>query len=152
MTNLVRWDPFSRALSLRDTLDRWFDERWVRSFEDWPFRGEAVQTLALDVTETDENLIVEASMPGFDLADDVEITVAGQTLTIKGEKKHEDETEEPGKYYYRERRYGAFQRSMTLPTEVKAEAAEAVLEKGELKLTLPKVEGAKAKRIEIIRK
>jgi HSP20 family protein len=63
--------------------------------------------------------------------------------------KHEAEKEEKGRYHYRERRYGAFQRSVTLPTNVDTDAAEAVFENGVLKLTLPKVEEAKPKRIEV---
>jgi HSP20 family protein len=91
---------------------------------------------------------VETSLPGFD-PDEVDISISENVLTIKGEKKHEEEKEEKGKYHYRERRYGAFQRTITLPAEVKAEAAEATFDKGELKLTMPKVEAAKAKRIEV---
>jgi HSP20 family protein len=107
-----------------------------------------VQPLALDLSETDENLVVEASLPGFD-PDEVNISISGNVLTIKSEKKHEDEREEKGKYHYHERRYGVFQRTIALPVEVNADAAQATFDKGELTLTIPKLEAAKAKRIEV---
>jgi HSP20 family protein len=110
--------------------------------------GVEAQPLALDLYETDDNLVVETSLPGIN-PDDVDISIVGNTLTIKGETKHEAEKEEKGRYHYRERRYGAFRRSIILPTGVNTDAAEAVFEKGVLKLTLPKVEEAKPKRIQV---
>ena len=147
MADLIRWEPFWGTLSLREAMDRLFEERFVRPFRGWPLLEGEVQSLALDVCETDADLVVEASLPGFG-SDDVDISVVGNTLTIKGEKKQEEE-KEVGKYHYLERRRGAFQRAITLPAEVNADAAEAVFENGELKLTLPKVEEAKPKRIEV---
>jgi HSP20 family protein len=110
--------------------------------------GVEAQPLALDLYETDDNLVVETSLPGIN-PDDVDISIVGNTLTIKGETKHEAEKGEKGRYHYRERRYGAFQRSIILPTGVNTDAAEAVFKDGVLKLTLPKVEEAKPKRIEV---
>ena len=148
MTNLIRWEPFRSMTPWRDMMDRLFEESFMRFGDGWPLLEGDAYSLPLDVSETDDKLIVETSLPGCD-PKDVEISVVGNTLTIKAEKKQEEEKEEKGKYYRRERRYGAFQRSLTLPTEVNAEAAEATFEKGELKLTLPKVEAVKPKRIEI---
>ena len=147
MADLIRWDPIWGSLSLREAMDRLLEERFVRPFGRWPLLEGEVQSLALDVCETDDSLVVEASLPGFG-SDDVDISVVGNTLTIKGEKKQEEEKNE-GKYHYLERRRGAFQRVITLPAEMNAEAAEAVFENGELTLTLPKVEEAKPKRIEV---
>ena len=92
--------------------------------------------------------MVEASLPGFN-PEQVDISIAGNTLIIKGEIKHEEEQEEKGKYHYRERRFSSFRRTLTLPVEVDENAAEAVFKNGVLKLTLPKVAAAKAKRIAI---
>jgi HSP20 family protein len=135
-------------ISLRDAMDRLFEESFIRPHGKWPLLEGEAQTLALDVSETDDSLVVETSLPGFD-PDDVDVSIIGNTLTIKGETKHEEEKEEKGKYHYRERRYGAVQRSINLPVEVNADAAEATFEKGVLKLALPKVEQAKPKRIEL---
>jgi HSP20 family protein len=79
----------------------------------------------------------------------VDISIVGNTLTIKGETRHEETKEEKGRYYCRERHYGAVQRTVTLPVEVDADKAKAIFEEGLLKLTLPKVETAKPKHIEV---
>jgi len=148
MSNLIRWDPHSRAVSLREAMNKMFEGSFMRPFDDWLLTEGEMSPLALDVSETDEVLMVEASLPGI-RPEDVDISIIGSTLTIKGEAKHEEEKEEKGKYHYRERRYRSFQRAITLPAEVNSDAAEAVLEDGELKLMLPKVEETKSKRIEV---
>jgi len=147
MADLIRWDPFREMVSLRDAMDRLFEESFVRPFGGWPFLTGEAQTLALDIYETDDDLVVEASLPGIN-PDEVDISVVGNTLTIKGEHEEKKE-EEKGKYHCRERRYGAFQRTVSLPVEVDANKAEAVFENGVLKLTLPKVEEARPKRIQV---
>ncbi|MFQ5876022.1 MAG: Hsp20/alpha crystallin family protein [Dehalococcoidia bacterium] len=148
MADLIRWDPFREMVSLRDAMDRLFEESFVRPFGRSPLLGTGPQTLALDVYETDDDLVVETSLPGIN-PDQVDISVVGNTLTISGEVKHEEEKEEKGRYHYRERRYGAFRRSVALPVEVNADAAEATFKNGELRLVLPKVEAVKPKRIEV---
>jgi HSP20 family protein len=148
MADLIRRDPFSDMMSLRDAMDRLFEESFVRRFDGGRLLGIEGQPLALDVYETDENLVVEASLPGIS-PDAVDISVEGNRLTIKGETKREEEKEEEGKYHFRERRYGAFQRTLSLPVEVNADKAEAVFENGVLKLTLPKVEQARPKHIKL---
>lgn len=148
MTDLVRWNPFREAISLREAMDRLFEDSFVHPFGSWSLAGGDWQTLAVDLYETDNELVLEASLPGF-TADNVEISLTGNSLTIKGEVKHEDEKKEKGRYHVRERRYQAFQRTVTLPVAINAEAAEAVFENGVLKLTLPKVEEAKPKRISV---
>jgi HSP20 family protein len=129
-------------------MDRLFEERFVRPFGSWPLLEDEVQPLALDVYETDEDLVVETALPGIN-PEDVDVSIVGNRLTIKGEARHEEEKEEKGRYHYRERRYGAFQRAIPLPVEVNADETEAVFEHGVLKLSLPKVEEAKPKRIEV---
>lgn len=146
MADLVRWDPFREMVSLREAMDRLFEESFVRPFGPL-FRAEGVGTLAIDMYETDNDVVVKASVPGVK-AKDLDITVTGNTLTIKGEVKEEAE-EKKGGYHYRERRYGAFQRSVTLPVDVEADKAEATFEDGVLTLRLPKVEEAKPKQITI---
>jgi HSP20 family protein len=148
MADLIRRDPFRDMMSLRDAMDRLFEESFVRPFGGWPLLSGGPQSLALDMYETDESLVVEASLPGIS-PDEVDISVVGNTLTIKGEHEEKKEEKEEGKYHFRERRYGAFQRTVALPTDVSADKADASFQNGVLKLTLPKVEEAKPKRIEV---
>jgi len=148
MADLIRWDPFRDMVSLRDAMDRLFEESVVRPRGSWPTPAGREQTLALDVHETDQDLVVEASLPGMS-PDEVDISIVGNTLTIKADHEEKREQEEEGKYYFHERRYGTVQRSVGLPVEVDADKAEAIFENGVLKLTLPKAEEAKPKHIEV---
>ena len=148
MADLIRWDPFREAVSLRDAMDRLLEDSFVRPRGEWPTLASREQSLALDVYETDENLVVEASMPGTK-PEEVDISVVGNTLTIKAEREEQREKKEEGRYYFRERRYGAFQRSVGLPVDVDADKAEATFKDGVLKLSLPKAEEAKPKRIQV---
>jgi HSP20 family protein len=146
MANLVRWDPVRDMMSLREAMDRLFEESFVRP------RGmlapvEGAATLALDVFESDEDVTVRASIPGVN-PDDIDISVTGDVLTIKGETSEERE-EKQGNYQLRERRYGAFQRSVNLPAPVNTDKAEAEFKNGVLTLTLPKVEEVKPRSIKI---
>jgi HSP20 family protein len=113
-----------------------------------PVWGEPVGTgVPVDLSETDDDIIVTAEMPGVN-ADDVEITVQNHTLTMKGEFKAEEEREE-GHFHIQERRYGRFQRSIQLPDAVTADEAKAEFDSGVLKVTLPKSEENKPKQIEV---
>jgi HSP20 family protein len=148
MADLIRRDPVRDMVSLRDAMDRLFEESFVRPFGGWPLLSGTSQGLALDMYETDDNLVVEASLPGFK-SDEVDISVVGNTLTIKGEHEERQEEEKEGKYHFRERRYGSFQRSVSLPADVNADQAAASFENGVLKLTLPKREESKPRRIQV---
>jgi len=124
-----------------------------RLFDDF-FRGPRVLAwepaelgFALDVYETDDALVVKAALPGV-RPDEVDISVTGDVLTVKGETKGEEETKD-GSYHRRELRYGAFARSIPLPTRVDHEKAKATFENGILTITLPKAEEVKPKSIKI---
>ena len=143
MTNLVRWDPFS---DLRTTMDRLFDEGFSR-----PWRLMTTQdyesSFPVDVSQTDEEIEVRASLPGM-RPEDVDITVANGVLTIKAQ--HKEETEDKKRdYYRREIRHGSFQRAMSLPTGVDADKAEAHFDNGLLTLRLPKAESLRPKQIKV---
>jgi len=103
--------------------------------------------LALDVSENDNSYTVHASLPGIK-AEDVEISFTDNTLTIKGETKDE-RVDENEKWHLRERRFGSFMRSLSLPTAIKSDAIEANFVDGVLTLTLPKAEEVKPRRIAI---
>jgi HSP20 family protein len=97
--------------------------------------------------ETDDAIVVKSTIPGIG-PEDLDISITGDTLTIKGETRAEEEVEQES-YICRERRYGAFSRSLTVPAPVVAEEAEAEFENGVLTLTLPKAEEVKPKAIKV---
>ena len=146
MANLIRWDPFRDMVTLREAMDRLLEDSFVRPHSGL-VSGDGVTTLALDVFESADDVTVKASLPGIK-PQEVDISITGDVLTIKGEKSEETE-EKQGNYHLRERRYGAFQRSVSLPAAVQADKADAVFENGVLTLTLPKVEEVKPKSIKI---
>jgi HSP20 family protein len=106
-------------------------------------------TLAVDVYETDSDVVVKMPVAGIK-PDDLDISVTGDTVTVRGETRSEDESDESKRnYYYREVRYGSFARSVTLPAPVQSGKAEAKTEHGVLTLTLPKAEEAKPRSIKV---
>jgi len=146
MTELSRWEPFRDIVSLREAMDQLFEESFVRP------RGEMLASrtagaLAVDMYETDEAVVVKTATPGVD-PEDIDISITGDTLTIRGETKVDKEIEEEN-YLCRERRYGAFSRSLAIPVAIEADEAEAEFEDGVLTLTLPKAEEVKPKAIEV---
>ncbi|MFQ5594618.1 MAG: Hsp20/alpha crystallin family protein [Anaerolineae bacterium] len=145
--SLTRWDPFREALSLRDVMDRFFEDSLVRPFRPWPSGTVAGLAVPIDMYETDNSLVVSAAVPGLK-PEDVDISISGNTLTVKGEFQAEEEGKR-GNVHFQERRYGKFQRSVTLPGTVDTEAAEATFENGVLKVALPKAEEARPKQIAV---
>jgi HSP20 family protein len=107
----------------------------------------ATGTLAVDMYQTDEAVVVRSAIPGVDPAD-IDISIHGDMLTIKGETKVEEEIKEEN-YLYRERYYGAFSRSLTIPVSIEADNADAEFKDGILTLTLPKAEELKPKAIKV---
>ncbi len=140
--SIRRWEPFSELMSLREAMDRFFEEGFTRAA---PWR--AFVTPAVDMYQTDKDVVVKASLPGVK-PDDLEISVVGDSLTIKGETKGEEKIARED-YFYQERRFGSFARTLTLPVPVQTDKAEAKFEDGVLTLTLPKAEAVKAKKIAI---
>jgi HSP20 family protein len=101
----------------------------------------------VDLSETEEEVVVKDSLPGVK-SDDIQISVTGDTLTVKGETQADQEDKQQN-FYRRERRFGAFQRSFTLPAKVDADQARASFENGVLTLQLPKVPEVRPKTIEV---
>lgn len=145
MANLTRFDPFSEMVSLRGVMDRLFDESYV-PFGWRVLNGDGLTT-AVDVHQTNDEIVVTASLPGVK-PEDVDITITGQSLSIRGEFKA-DEKVERDQYIYRERRTGAFSRQLELPVRVQGEKAEATFENGLLRLTIPKAEDVKPRQIQV---
>jgi HSP20 family protein len=146
MTLVRRPSPFGELLSLRQAMDRLFDDdlmrprAWIAGSVDGP-------ALPLDVTTTPDALVVEAALPGVK-PEDVEITVENDTLTMIG-KTSDEKTSEAGSYLVQEIRRGSFSRSVTLPKGLEADKAEATFEHGVLTLRIPKAEQTKPRQIRI---
>jgi HSP20 family protein len=144
MTLIRRSNPFSELISLRQAMDRMFDDWWMHPRDGFPSEE---HPLALDVRSTDDTYEVEAALPGLK-PEDVNISVLGDTLSITGSMQEEQSGENQG-YTHREIRRGSFSRTVTLPTTVRADAATATFENGMLHLSIPKAEEAKPRQIQI---
>jgi len=144
---LTRWDPFREMVSLRDAMDRLLERSLIRPLRDWPGLMGSGLAISVDMYETDDDLVISAELPGLK-PEDVDISVTGNTLTLKGEFQTEREGER-GNVHFQERRYGKFQRSIPLPTGIDTEATEAEFEDGVLKVKLPKPEKTKPKQMAI---
>ncbi|NLW55472.1 MAG: Hsp20/alpha crystallin family protein [Firmicutes bacterium] len=119
--------------------DRFFNQLFPRSFGD--FFPSASFGPSIDLKETDQEIILEADLPGVN-REDLEITVANNQIMLKGEMKR-DETKEERGYHLTERRYGSFYRTIPLPVEVKADQASAKYRNGVLEVRVPKAESSK---------
>ncbi len=144
MADITRWDPFAEMASLRNALDRMFEDRPFRTL--LPGGGEH-GFFPVDLLDTKDEVVVKASLPGVK-AEDIEIQVTGDVLSLKGESREESE-EKAENYYRKERKHGVFMRQLTLPGEVNADQANASFEDGVLTLRLPKAESVKAKTIKV---
>lgn len=147
MADITTWDPFAELTSLRQAMDRIWDDRPFRTLQGFANGGGNSGYFPLDLIETADNVVVKASLPGVK-PEDIDISVTGQLLTLKGEAREEHEEKEQN-VYRKERRYGTFVRQLTLPTEVDSNKAEATFEHGVLRLSLPKADTARPKSIKV---
>ena len=143
MSNLTRWEPVREMMTLREAMDRLFDDAFTR-----PLGQSGISTMpAIDLYQTADEVVVKASLPGLK-AEDVQITITADVLTLRGEFKQEDEQKD-ATYHIREHRSGLFERTLMLPTEVQGDKAKAEFEDGVLTVTLPKAETVKPKTITV---
>jgi HSP20 family protein len=147
MANITRFDPVGEMVSLRSAMDRLFEDSFVSPLSWRTVAGGEQINPAIDVHETPDDIVVSAVMPGVK-PDDVEITMTGQSLTLRGELKADEEVSRD-QYLYRERRYGSFSRSIQLPVRVEGDHAEATFTDGVLRLRIPKAEEVKPRQIRI---
>ncbi len=138
------WKPFREAVSLRDAIDRLFEDSIIT-----PGRVAAGMP-KIDILDKKEAVIVKAELPGVN-EEDIDVEISENVMTITGEKKEEREKEEEG-YFYKESHTGSFSRSFTLPSDVIAESATADMKNGILTITVPKVEPKKAQKVKINKK
>jgi HSP20 family protein len=142
---MIRWDPYREMLNLRQTMDRMFEDTFL-----WPARSQYEMSggnLPLDIYQTKNDVVVKAALPGLK-PEEVDISLSGETLTIKGEHREEKEIKE-AEYIRREHRYGSFSRTVTVPVAIQSDKAQATFENGILTLTLPKAEAVKPKQIKV---
>jgi HSP20 family protein len=144
MSDLIRWEPAREMMTLRDAMDRLFDDAFTRPLR---LNDGHWSIPAVDMYQTDNEIVVKAAIPGVK-TDDVQINVTGEVLTIKGETKEKEEVMEKA-YHLREQRWGEFERTIALPTDVIADKAKAEFENGILTITLPKAEEVRPKSITI---
>ena len=144
--SISRWDPFRDLITLREAMDRLFEESFVRPGTRWTAgQDEGYCPVPVDIYQTDEEIVVLATVPGLD-PHDVEITIEGDTLTIRGEIQGPPENVT---YVLRERPCGKYQRSLRLNIPVQADKAEATFDKGILTLMIPKQEKIRPKQIQV---
>jgi len=146
---IVRWEPSRDLVSLQERMNRVFDESFRGSArpndDDWALGGSWAP--AVDIYEKDGNIVLKAELPGID-AKSVDIHVENNVLTLRGERKFEEEVKKDN-FHRVERAYGTFTRSFTLPTVVDTGKIKAAFKDGVLKLTLPKREESKPKQIQV---
>lgn len=145
---IIRWDPFRDLQTLRDRMNVLFGDVY-------PSRGEEKDLVSsawnpsVDIYEHEGNLVLKAEVPGID-EDDIEVKLEDNTLTLKGERKYENEVKEEN-YHRVERSYGSFYRSFSLPQNIEVDKIKAETENGILKITMPKKEELKPKKIKILK-
>lgn len=147
MLTIEPWRPMREAMSLRDAMDRLFEDSVITPSKLSPMPK-------IDIKNTKDAVIVKAELPGM-AEEDIEVKIKDNVMTISGEKKEErsfDSAQDGGKdegYYYKESHTGSFARSFNLPADVVANKAEAEMKSGVLTITVPKVEEKKAQKISI---
>jgi len=144
--SMMRWQPFNELISLRQAMDRLFEDSFVTPSRFLSTFGPRDAT-PIDMYHTANEVVVKAALPGVK-PDEVDITITGDTLTLKGETKSEEEIKRED-YLYQEHRFGTFSRSVTLPDGLDSDKAEASFENGILTLTIPKSEKVKPKQIKV---
>ena len=143
MSNLSRWEPVREMLTLREAMNQLFDDSFTR-----PVGISASSAIpAIDMYEESDQVVVKAALPGLK-AEDVQISVTSDLLSLRGEFKNGVEPKN-ATYHIHESRFGVFERAMRLPTEVQTDKAKADFENGILTITLPKAEAVKPRSISI---
>lgn len=147
MSDLVRWSPFNEILNIRDEMNKFFAPMFSRNFSSLFDSSCSGWLPSVDMKVVDGNVVIEAELPGFD-RENLDVSVTSDKVWITG--KLEKEAESKGEHFIRsERRWGKFQRVLSLPVEVDPTKASAKLENGVLKLEIPGVEEEKTKSFKV---
>jgi HSP20 family protein len=143
MSKVTRFDPIRDMITMRQAVDRMLDDAFTRGSES---RGTGAWLLPMDAYITDDAIIIQADVPGLS-PDELEITLEGDTLTIRGEIKRPEADNR--KYVLLERPTGRFERTLTINTPIEHDNVEATFKDGVLKLTMPKAEAVKPRQITV---
>src|SRR5688572_14901803 len=146
LMSIIRYDPFRDLRTLQEEVNRLFSTNLTRGFGEEGI-GRGAWNPSVDIYENKDQIVLEAELPGMK-QEDFELTVENNVITLRGERQLEKK-EESDNYHRVERSYGSFTRSFTLPQTVSAEGATAEYTNGVLRVTLPKREETKARRIQI---
>jgi HSP20 family protein len=145
--SIVRYDPFRDLPSLQDEVNRLFSTNLNRAFGDDEGIARGAWNPTVDIYENKDQIVIEAELPGMN-RDDFDLSFENNIITLRGERRFEKKDENDN-YHRVERSYGSFTRSFTLPPTVSGEGITAEYRNGVLRVTLPKREEVKARRIEI---
>lgn len=143
MNKVTRWDPVRDMITMRQAVDRMLDDAFARGAET---RGTGAWLLPMDAYTTEDAIIIRADVPGIQ-PDELDITLEGETLTIRGEIKRD--TDQSRKYVLLERPTGKFERTLNINTPISHDGVEAAFKDGVLTLTLPKAEAVKPRQIAV---
>ncbi|HEX3050105.1 MAG TPA: Hsp20/alpha crystallin family protein [Aggregatilineaceae bacterium] len=143
MTKIARWDPLRDMISMRQTVDRMVDEAFARGSES---RGTGAWLLPMDAFITEDAIVIRADVPGLN-PEELDITMEGDTLAIRGEIQREENSGR--KYVLLERPTGKFERTLNINTPIDHAKVEATFSNGVLTLTLPKAEAVKPRQIAV---
>ncbi|MEP6636505.1 MAG: Hsp20/alpha crystallin family protein [Acidobacteriota bacterium] len=141
-----RYDPFRDLRTLQEEVNRLFSTNLTRGFGEESI-GRGAWNPSVDIYENKDQIVLEAELPGMN-REDFDLTVENNVITLRGERQFEKK-DDTDNYHRVERSYGSFTRSFTLPQTVSTEGATAEYRNGVLRVTLPKREEKKARRIEV---
>ncbi|MDH3973254.1 MAG: Hsp20/alpha crystallin family protein [Deltaproteobacteria bacterium] len=144
---IVKWDPFKDMITLRDRMDRLFEDSLARLRGGEDDMGHSAWAPAVDIYETADTLVIKAEIPGVE-KEDISVEVKENALYLKGERKFEKEVKEEN-YHRMERSYGSFKRIFQLPTSVDEDKIKANFKDGVLEINIPKAEETKTKQINV---
>jgi HSP20 family protein len=144
--SIVRYDPFRDLRTLQEEVNRLFTGSMPRGFDDEGI-ARGAWSPSVDIYENKDQIVLEAELPGMK-REDFDLSIENNVITLRGQRQFEKK-DESDNYHRVERAYGSFTRSFTLPNTVTAEGANAEYKNGVLRVTLPKREETKARRIEV---
>ena len=145
--NLVRWNPMKEMFSLSDRMNKMFDGFFYPTTRDNEWMSMWDWNPAVDIYDKDDHIVIKAEIPGVDKKD-ITVDIKDRVLTLKGERSSDNE-EKKDNFYRRERTFGKFERSFSLPAQVDLDKVKADYKDGILKIEIPKPEGQKPKEVTI---
>jgi HSP20 family protein len=147
MMDLIQWNPLREMVSLRERMNRLFDDSWFRTDGYGDDVAMGMWSPAVDMFEKDDHLVIKAELPGMEKKD-INLDLKDGVLTLRGERKHENQVQDEN-FYRREMSYGKFVRTFSLPSDVDSEKIKAEFQNGLLTIEVPKPEQHKPKQITV---